>query len=196
MANTGASGRLSSAPQPASGGSPMRRLYVQILIAIVIGILLGHFYPHFAVMMKPFSDGFIMLIRAVVPLDHLCHRRGRHRQNGRHAPGRRRRIARDHLFRDGLDPGAVHRARVGNLLQPGAGLHINPATLDDKPIEGYVAGAKSLTIVELLMKMIPHNMVGAIAEGEILPVLVMGVLFGFALCHMGRARRAAGVADR
>jgi Na+/H+-dicarboxylate symporter len=85
---------------------------------------------------------------------------------------------------------------VGNLLQPGAGLHINPATLDGKLVAGYVTGAKSLTIVDFLLKMIPHNLVGAVAEGQILPVLVMAILFGFALCHLGeRGQRLVTLID-
>jgi Na+/H+-dicarboxylate symporter len=85
---------------------------------------------------------------------------------------------------------------VGNLVQPGAGLHIDPASLDEKAIAGYVTSAKSLTIVDFLMKMIPTNMVGAIAQGDILPVLVIAILFGFALCLIGeRGQRLASVID-
>src|SRR6266853_381563 len=85
---------------------------------------------------------------------------------------------------------------VGNLLQPGAGLHINPAQLDEKAVAGYVTSAKSLTIVDFLMKMIPSNLVGAVAQGDLLPVLVMSVLFGFALIHMGeRGARLVGLMD-
>jgi aerobic C4-dicarboxylate transport protein len=137
-------------------------------------------------MMKPFSDGFIMLIRAVVPLVIFATvavgiaKMGDMRRVG--VVGVRAIVYFEIVSTLALFIGLI----VGNLLQPGAGLHINPATLDSKPIEGYVTGAKSLTIVEFLMKMIPRNLVGAIAEGEILPVLVIGVLFGFALCHMGR----------
>jgi len=85
---------------------------------------------------------------------------------------------------------------VGNLLQPGAGLHIDPASLDQKAVAGYVTSAKSLTIVDFLMKMIPSNMVGAVAQGDLLPVLVMAVLFGFALCHLGeRSQRLIVLID-
>jgi aerobic C4-dicarboxylate transport protein len=85
---------------------------------------------------------------------------------------------------------------VGNLVQPGAGLHIDPASLDEKAVAGYVTSAKSLTIVDFLMKMIPTNMVGAIAQGDILPVLVIAILFGFALCLIGeRGQRLASVID-
>jgi Na+/H+-dicarboxylate symporter len=75
-------------------------------------------------------------------------------------------------------------------------LHIDPAHLDEKAIAGYVTGAKSLTIVDFLIKMIPTNLIGAVAQGDILPVLVMAVLFGFALCHMGeRGQRLVSLID-
>src|SRR5262249_37431182 len=69
----------------------------------------------------------------------------------------------------------------------------NPATLDEKAVAGYVTSAKSLTIVDFLMKMIPTNLVGAVAQGDILPVLVMAILFGFALCHMGERGQRLGI---
>ena len=85
---------------------------------------------------------------------------------------------------------------VGNLWQPGAGLHINPASLDDKAVANYVTSAKSLTIIDFLMKMIPANLVGAVAQGDLLPILVMAILFGFALCQMGeRGQRLVAVID-
>jgi len=174
----------------------MRRLYVQVLIAIVVGILLGHFAPGIAVKMKPFSDGFILLIRAVVPLIIFATvavgiaKIGDMRRVG--VVGVRAIVYFEIVSTLALFIGLI----VANLLRPGAGLHINAAALDNHPIAGYVASAKSLTVVELLMKMIPHNLVGAVAEGEILPVLVVGVLFGFALIHMGpRAERLVSLID-
>jgi aerobic C4-dicarboxylate transport protein len=196
MVDTRALRRTLAAPGPTPRRPLLRRLYVQVLIAIAAGILLGHFYPGLGVKMKPFSDGFITLVRAVVPPIIFATvavgiaKMGDMRRVG--IVGLRALIYFEVVSTLALFIGLA----VGNLLQPGAGLHINPATLDDKAIAGYVAGAKSLTIVELLMKMIPHNMVGAVAEGEILPVLVMGVLFGFALCHMGaRAERLVSLID-
>jgi aerobic C4-dicarboxylate transport protein len=196
MVDTKAIGRPTVMPGTKPSRSPLRRLYVQVLIAIAIGILLGHFYPSLGIKMKPFSDGFIALIRSVVPVIIFATvavgiaKMGDMRRVG--VVGLRAIIYFEIVSTLALFIGLI----VGNLLQPGAGLHINPATLDNKPVAGYVAGAKSLTIVELLMKMIPHNMVGAVAEGEILPVLVIGVLFGFALIHMGpRAERLVSLID-
>lgn len=176
--------------------SPLRKLYVQVLIAIGIGILLGHFYPSLAVDMKPLSDGFITLIRSVVPLIIFATvaagiaKMGDMRRVG--LVGLRALIYFEVVSTIALLVGLA----VGNLLQPGAGLHIDPAHLDEKAITGYVTSAKSLTVVDFLLKMIPSNMVGAVAQGDLLPVLVMSVLFGFALCHMGeRGQRLVVVID-
>jgi len=185
-----------SAAAVATRRSPLSRLYVQVLIAIAVGILLGHFYPSLGVDMKPISDGFITLIRAVVPLIIFATvaagiaKMGDMRRVG--IVGLRAIIYFEVVSTIALLVGLA----VGNLLQPGAGLHIDPASLDEKAVAGYVTSAKSLTIVDFLMKMIPHNMVGAVAQGDLLPVLVMSVLFGFALIHMGeRGQRLVQVID-
>jgi Na+/H+-dicarboxylate symporter len=187
--------RMSRSLAPPSR-SPLRKLYVQVLIAIGLGVLLGHFYPSVGVDMKPFSDGFIMLIRAVVPLIIFATvavgiaKMGDMRRVG--VVGLRAIIYFEVVSTLALLVGLA----VGNLLEPGAGLHIDPAHLDEKAIAGYVTSAKSLTIVDFLMKMIPANMVGAVAQGDLLPVLVMAVLFGFALIHLGeRGQRLIVVID-
>jgi len=189
---------ISDTAGPRSGirGSLFRKLYVQVLIAIAVGVLLGHFYPHLGTEMKPLSDGFITLIRAVVPPIIFATvavgiaKMGDMRRVG--AVGLRALIYFELVSTLALIVGLV----VGNVLQPGAGLHIDPASLDEKAVAGYVTSAKTLTIIDFLMKMIPSNLVGAIAQGDLLPVLVMSVLFGFALCHMGeRGQRLVGVID-
>src|SRR5712671_5796578 len=176
--------------------SPFRKLYVQVLIAIGLGILLGHFYPSLGVDLKPLSDGFIMLIRAVVPLIIFATvaagiaKMGDMRRVG--IVGLRALIYFEIVSTLALLVGLA----VGNLLQPGAGLHIDPASLDEKAVASYVTSAKSLTIVDFLMKMIPANMVGAIAQGDIMPILVIAVLFGFALVLIGeRGQRLVGLID-
>ena len=186
----------SHSPAVAKPRSPLRKLYVQVLIAIAVGILLGALYPSFAVEMKPISDGFIMLIRSVVPLIIFATvavgiaKMGDMRRVG--VVGLRAIIYFEVVSTLALLVGLV----VGNLLQPGAGLHIDPTHLDDKAVAGYVTSAKSLTAVDFLMKMIPTNMVGAVAQGDLLPVLVISVLFGFSLIHMGeRGQRLVGVID-
>jgi aerobic C4-dicarboxylate transport protein len=196
MVNIRAADRGSSAAGAATRRSPLRKLYVQVLIAIAIGILLGHFYPSLGVEMKPLSDGFITLIRAVVPpiifvtVAVGIAKMGDMRRVG--VVGVRAIIYFEVVSTLALLIGLA----VGNLLQPGAGLHIDPAQLDEKAVAGYVTSAKSLTIVDFLMRMIPSNLVGAVAQGDILPVLVMAILFGFALCLMGeRGARLVGLMD-
>ena len=176
--------------------APLKKLYVQVLVAIAFGLLLGVVRPGFAVDMKPLSDAFITLIRAVVPPIIFATvavgiaKMGDMRRVG--AVGLRALIYFEVVSTIALVVGLV----VGNLWQPGAGLHINPASLDDKAVANYVTSAKSLTIVDFLMKMIPANLVGAVAQGDLLPILVMAILFGFALCHMGeRGQRLLTVID-
>src|ERR1051325_5646193 len=176
--------------------SPLKKLYVQVLVAIPLGLLLGVVRPGLAVDMKPFSDAFITLIRAVVPPIVFATvavgiaKMGDMRRVG--AVGVRALIYFEVVSTITLVVGLV----VGNLWQPGAGLHIAPASLDEKAVANYVTSAKSLTIVDFLMKMIPANLVGAVAQGDLLPILVMAILFGFALCHMGeRGQRLVTVID-
>src|SRR3954462_632933 len=176
--------------------SPLKKLYVQVLVAIAVGLLLGVVRPGIAVDMKPLSDAFITLIRAVVPpiifatVTVGIAKMGDMRRVG--AVGVRAIIYFEVVSTIALVVGLI----VGNLWQPGAGLHIAPASLDEKAVAGYISSAKSLTIVDFLVKMIPSNLVGAIAQGDLLPVLVIAILFGFALCQMGeRGQRLVSVID-
>jgi aerobic C4-dicarboxylate transport protein len=184
------------ASRTATRRSPLRKLYVQVLIAIAAGILLGHFYPSLGTDMKPLSDGFITLIRAVVPPIIFATIAG-----GIAKMGDMRRVGvvglRAIIYFEVVSTLALLVGlAVGNLLQPGAGLHVNPAALDEKAVAGYVSSAKSLTIIDFLMKMIPSNLVGAVAQGDLLPILVIAILFGFALCHMGeRGQRLVALID-
>jgi aerobic C4-dicarboxylate transport protein len=196
MRSTPITGLGPGAVAPSVRRSPLGKLYVQVLIAIAVGVLLGHFYPSLGVEMKPLSDGFITLIRAVVPLIIFATvavgiaKMGDIRRVG--TVGLRALIYFEVVSTLALLVGLV----VGNLLQPGAGLHVDPATLDGKAVAGYVTSAKSLTIVDFLLKMIPSNLVGAVAQGDLLPVLVIAILFGFALCHIGeRGQRLVVVID-
>src|ERR1700682_3458953 len=196
MANIGAADRGRSVAEAAPRRSPLKKLYVQVLIAIAAGILLGAVWPSLATEMKPLSDAFITLIRAVVPPIIFATvavgiaKMGDMRRVG--VVGLRAIIYFEVVSTIALAVGLI----VGNLWQPGAGLHIAPASLDEKAVSGYVSNAKSLTIVDFLMKMIPSNLVGAGAQGALLPVLVIAVFFGFALCHMGeRGQRLVSLID-
>jgi aerobic C4-dicarboxylate transport protein len=172
------------------------KLYVQVLIAIVLGVVLGMVDPKLAADMKPLGDAFISLIRAVVPVIIFATvvvgiaKMGDMGRVG--VVGIRALIYFEVVSTFALLVGIV----VGNVLQPGAGMHINPATLDDKAVAIYATGAKSLTIVDFLMKMVPTNLVGDLAKGDIMPVLIMAVLLGFALCRLGeRAKPLVAIID-
>src|SRR5438874_563742 len=136
--------------------SAFKKLYVQVLIAIALGILLGAVWPSLAIDMKPLSDGFITLIRAVVPpiifatVTVGIAKMGDMRRVG--AVGVRAIIYFEVVSTIALVVGLI----VGNLWQPGAGLHIAPASLDEKAVAGYISSAKSLTIVDFLVKMIRY----------------------------------------
>src|SRR5215470_11142658 len=126
MVDLGAAPRAAPIGGSVARRSPLSRLYVQVLIAIAVGILLGHFYPSLGVEMKPISDGFITLIRAVVPLIIFATvavgiaKMGDMRRVG--VVGLRAIIYFEVVSTFALVVGLV----VGNLLQPGAGLHIDP----------------------------------------------------------------------
>jgi len=186
-----------ASPMPGVGPAALlKKLYVQVLLAIATGIALGTIYPSLGADLKPVGDAFITLIRAFVPpiifatIVGGIAKMGDMRQVGR--VGIRALIYFELVSTLALLVGLV----VGNLAQPGAGMHIPPGSLDPKAVAGYVSGAKSLTIVDFLMSMVPSSMVGAIANGEIMPVLVTAVLLGFALCQMGeRGRRVVELID-
>jgi aerobic C4-dicarboxylate transport protein len=181
------------APVVKAVAAAARLLYVQVLVAIAAGILLGWLWPALGAAMQPLSTVFIRLIRSVVPLIVFATivvgiaKIGDLRRVGTVAW--RALLCFELVSSLALVIGLV----VGNLWRPGSGLHIDPASLDPTAAAGWVGDAKSLTIVQFLMQMVPVNLVGAIAEGQIMPVLVMGVLVGVALCQMGE--RGAGIVD-
>ncbi len=160
-------------------------LYVQVLIGIAIGIALGHFWPSVGIDVKPLSDAFISLIRAIVPVLIFATvvagiaKMGDMKRVG--VVGLKAIIYFEVVSTIALLVGLA----VGNVLQPGAGMHIDPASFDSKAVSGYVSGAKELTIVDFLLKMVPANLIGDLAKGDMMPVLIMAVLFGFALIRLG-----------
>src|SRR5437660_8180053 len=135
--------------------SALKKLYVQVLIAIALGILLGALWPSLAIDMKPLSDAFITLIRAVVPPIIFATvavgiaKMGNMRRVG--IVGVRAIIYFEIVSTIALVVGLV----VGNLWQPGAALHIAPASLDQKAGPGYLSSAKSLTILDCRLNMVP-----------------------------------------
>ena len=164
-------------------------LYFQVLTAIVLGVLLGHFYPHLGEQMKPLGDGFIKLIKMLIaPIIFCTVVHGIASMEDMKKVGRvglKALIYFEAVTTLALLVGLI----VVNLLQPGAGMSVDPKTIDTKSIQVYTTKAGQQSTVEFLMNIIPNTVVGAFAEGEILQVLFFAVLFAFALHMLGERGR-------
>ena len=162
-----------------------KSLYVQVLIAIAIGIALGHYYPQTAVLMKPLGDGFVKLIKmAIAPIIFCTVVTGIAGMQSMKAVGKTGGMALlyfEILSTIALIIGLV----VVNVVQPGAGMHVDPASLDTSKIAAYAAAGAKQSTVDFLMNIIPNTVVGAFANGDILQVLFFSVLFGYALHRLG-----------
>jgi aerobic C4-dicarboxylate transport protein len=160
-------------------------LYFQVLTAIVIGILLGYFYPKLGEQMKPFGDGFIKLIKMLIApiifctVVHGIASMGDLKQVGR--VGLKALIYFEVVTTLALIVGLI----VVNAMQPGVGMNVDPKAIDTKSIQVYTTKAGQESTVDFLMHIIPNTVVGAFAEGEILQVLFFAVLFAFALHMLG-----------
>jgi aerobic C4-dicarboxylate transport protein len=160
-------------------------LYAQVLTAITIGILLGHFYPHVGEQMKPLGDGFIKLIKMLIApiifctVVHGIAGMKDLKQVGR--VGLKALIYFEVLTTLALVVGLI----VVNVWQPGAGINADLKTIDPRSIQIYTTKAGQQSTVEFFLNIIPSTIVGAFAEGEILQVLFFAILFAFALSLMG-----------
>ncbi|RQO76863.1 C4-dicarboxylate transporter DctA [Aquitalea sp. FJL05] len=161
------------------------RLYFQVLVAITIGVLMGAFYPEAAAKMKPLGDAFIKLIKMMIaPIIFSTvvvgiAKMGDMKEVGR--VGIKALLYFEVVTTLALVIGLV----VVNLLQPGAGLNVDPHTLDAKSVAKFAAGAKDMNTVDFMLHIIPDTVVDAFATGEILQVLLFSVLLGLALTRMG-----------
>lgn len=160
-------------------------LYFQVICAIIIGVLLGNFFPDIGEQMKPFGDGFIRLIKMVIaPVIFCTVVTGIAGMEDMKKVGKTGGLAL--LYFEVVSTIAlIIGLIVVNTLQPGVGMHVDPATLDTKAVAAYSGSGKMHTTIEFIMNVIPHTIVGAFAEGEILQVLFFSVLFGFALHKFG-----------
>ena len=162
-----------------------QHLYVQVLCAIVLGVLLGHFYPSIGAQMKPLGDAFIKLIKMLIaPIIFCTVVHGIASMEDMKKVGRvgiKALIYFEVMTTIALIIGLV----VVNLWQPGVGMNVDPDALDTKAIATYTAKAGEQSTVEFLLHIIPATVVGAFAEGEILQVLFFAILFAFALHWLG-----------
>ncbi|WP_334162160.1 dicarboxylate/amino acid:cation symporter [Phenylobacterium sp.] len=164
----------------------MRVLYVQVLIAVVLGMAVGALWPTFGASLKPLGDAFIKLIKmAVAPVIFCTVAAGITRMGDMKAFGRlgaRTLIYFEVVSTFALVVGLV----VGRALQPGRGFNVDPATLDPSVAAGYAKkAAEGEGLVDYLLHLIPDAFVGAFASGDLLQVLVIAILTGFACNRMG-----------
>src|SRR5438105_2964747 len=160
-------------------------LYIQVLIAIAIGILVGHFYPDLGKALKPLGDGFIALIRMMIaPVIFCTVVHGIASMSDLKKVGRvgvKTLVYFELVSTLALAIGLI----VGEVLQPGKGFNIDPATLDPSLVASYVTRAKEEGIVAHLLAIIPDTFMGAFARGDLLQVLLVSILTGFAISLMG-----------
>ncbi|HEX9489753.1 MAG TPA: dicarboxylate/amino acid:cation symporter [Stellaceae bacterium] len=171
-------------------------LYVQVLIAIAIGIVLGHFFPKTGVAMKPLGDGFIQLIKMMIAPVIFCTV-----VHGIASMSDLTKVGRVGLktllyFEVVSTVALLIGLLVGEIVQPGAGFNIDPTSLDPKAVAGYVSRAKEEGIIAHLMAIIPNSFFGALANGDLLQVLLVSILTGFAISRLGElGKRIAGFID-
>jgi aerobic C4-dicarboxylate transport protein len=166
-----------------------RQLYVQVLTAIALGILLGHFYPSIGESLKPLGDAFIKLVKMVIaPVIFLTVATGVAGMADLHKVGRVAGKAMIYFLTFSTIALAVGLV-VSNVIQPGAGMHIDVSSLDAKAIETYTSKAHDQSITGFLMNVIPTTIVGAFADGDILQVLFFSILFGISLAMVGERGR-------
>jgi aerobic C4-dicarboxylate transport protein len=161
-------------------------LSTQVLIAIAVAILLGYLRPATATAMKPLGDAFIRLITMIITLVIFCTVvtgiAGMEDMKKVGRVGGKALLYFEAVSTLALVIGLI----VGNLVRPGSSFNINPATLDAKAVADYAGQAKAQSVTEFLMHIIPNTMVDAFAKGDILEVLLVSVLFGFALSIVGQ----------
>jgi aerobic C4-dicarboxylate transport protein len=160
-------------------------LWIQVLIAMILAVALGYFSPQHAIAMKPLGDGFIRLISMIITLIIFCTVvsgiAGMENMKKVGRVGGMALLYFEIVSTIALFIGLV----VGNVVKPGAGFNVNPATLDAKAVAEYAGQAKAQNVPDFLLHIIPTTVVDAFAKGDILQVLLVAILFGFALSSVG-----------
>ena len=181
-------------PDPAATPHPWwKHLYFQVIVAILLGVAVGALWPDVGAALKPLGDGFVKLVRMVIaPLIFLTIVAGISRLSELGTVGRIAAKAFGYFLAVStlaLFVGLI----VANVIRPGASLHIDPATLDAAKVADYAAKAHDSTVTGFLMAIIPTTLFGALAEGEILQVLLVAILAGISLALV--SDRAAPLLD-
>jgi aerobic C4-dicarboxylate transport protein len=187
-------GRAGAASEPPSAWYKV--LYVQVLIAIAIGVLLGHFYPKTGTALKPLGDAFIALIRMMIaPVIFCTVVHGIASMSNLAKVGRvglKALVYFEVVSTVALGIGLL----VGEILKPGQGFNIDPSTLDPHAVAGYVTRAREEGVVAHLLAIIPNTFVDAFAKGDLLQVLLVAILTGIAVSRLGElGQRVNGAVD-
>lgn len=174
-----------SQPDASKHSSKGSYLYLQVIVAIVLGVALGHFLPEWGVALKPLGDLFVKLVKMVIPpVIFLTIVTG---IAGLGSLGNLGRVALKSfayfLFFSTL--ALIVGLLVGNWLAPGAGMNIDPASINTQGVQEFVVKAHDMTIVGFLTGIVPNSLVGAFVDGNILQVLFIAILFGVAFSMIG-----------
>ena len=160
-------------------------LYAQVITAIIIGVLLGHFAPEYGEAMKPLGDGFIKLIKMIIAPIIFCTVvvgiAGMEDMKKVGKTGGMALLYFEVVSSIALVVGLI----IVNVVQPGVGMNIDPKSLDTKALSAYTGPGKMQGTVDFLLSIIPSTVVDAFAKGEMLQVLLFAMLFGFALHRFG-----------
>lgn len=177
-----------TAERIAEGAERKRRgpsLYVQVLVAIALGVLLGWLRPAWGIEMKPLGDGFVKLIKMLIgPIVFSTVAVGIAGMRDLKSVGRvgGKAIA---YFEVMTTLALVIGLVMSHVVRPGAGLHASAAAMDSSALDKTLAGPRPHGVVEHLLAIIPNSFVGAFVEGDVLQVLLLGVLLGIALAGLG-----------
>ena len=172
------------------------QLYLQVLTAIVLGVLLGHFQPQTGEAMKPIGDAFIKLVKMIIaPVIFLTIVTGIAGMRDLGSVGRVAGKAFAYFLSFSTLALFVGMA-VANVVRPGAGLDIDPATLDASKVADYASKAHETTLTGFFLGIIPDTFVGALSAGNILQTLFVAILFGIGLALIGdRGERLLGALE-
>ncbi|WP_347558356.1 dicarboxylate/amino acid:cation symporter [Robbsia sp. KACC 23696] len=165
-------------------------LYIQVLVAIVIGILLGHFYPALAIDMKPLGDGFIKLIKMIIgPVIFCTVVTGIAGMRDMKKVGRVGGKAL--LYFEVVSTFAlVLGLAATHILRPGVGFNVDPKTLDGAAVASFAKAAHGQSATDFILHIIPDTLVSAFSQGEVLQILLIAILFGSALAAAGEKGHA------
>ncbi|WP_408261897.1 C4-dicarboxylate transporter DctA [Paraburkholderia phytofirmans] len=166
-------------------GKALSRLYVQVLIGIVAGVLVGHFYPDIGSQLKPLGDLFIKLIRMLLaPIIFASVVVGIARMTDLHEAGRVG-VKAMVYFEIASTIALVVGLVIVNVIKPGSGMNVDPAHIDSSAISAYTHAAQQHGMLEFFMSIVPNSVVGAFANGDILPIIFFSLLFAIALAKLG-----------